>query len=176
MRKRDEILHKGEMEAQRLFGVEAAWDDERLHGMFRTEIPDRAAQFIESLPFFFIATSNDTGACDCSYRGREYNEDGSTQPLLKVVDEKSFVFPDLYGNKLYNSIGNMLTNPQIGCLFINFETAERIRINGHVQIIEQTGDFDDLWPDALAYIKVTVDQLFGNCKKRIPKMVVDPGA
>ena len=135
-----------------------------------TEINEIAAGFIQSLPFFFIATSDKEGNCDCSYRGCEFYEDGRRQPPVKAMDAKTILFPDFAGNKLFNSLGNMLVNPRIGMLFIDFENALRLRINGKVKIIEDVNLYQELWPGAQRYIKVTVDQVFGNCRKRIPKL------
>ncbi|RFA29269.1 pyridoxamine 5'-phosphate oxidase [Alkalilimnicola ehrlichii] len=130
--------------------------------------------FIEDLPFFFIATANDAGDCDCSFRGREYNASGQPLPLLKVLDEKRLVFPDFKGNNLFNSLGNMLTNPHIGILFIDFENRLRARVNGAVEIIERWDEMQAVWPTARRYVLVTVEQVYGNCRARIPKMTLVP--
>ncbi|WP_310448282.1 pyridoxamine 5'-phosphate oxidase family protein [Thiobacillus sp.] len=36
------------------------------------------------------------------------------------------MIPDFSGNKLYNSLGNILVNPHIGMLFVAFRTAEQL--------------------------------------------------
>lgn len=175
-RKRDEVgkkpyaLHEGEVEAQRRFGVDGFWSEFSLSGMFSATIYEGLAGYIEGLPFFFMATANKRGECDCSFRGREFDLSGNPYPLLKVVDPGTLVFPDYRGNNLFNSFGNILVNPQIGMLFVDFEKCARLRINGTAEIIEDLSVYSDIWPLAQRYVRVTPEQVYGNCKARIPKM------
>ena len=166
-------LHAGEIEAQRRFGVEGYWNDHNL-GMIRDHIPPTWAAFMESQAFFFIATANHKGECDCSFRGREFNASGQAYPLLKVIDAKTLVFPDYSGNKLYNSMGNILVNAHIGMLFVDFQHRARARVNGSAEIIEDKRAYEDIWPLAQRYVLVTVTQAYPNCKARIPKMSFTP--
>lgn len=162
--------HAGERLAHKRFGVEQFWDAHDFDAMFHTSIPSGMAAFIESLPFFFIATANLQGKCDCSFRGREYDASGRPYPLLKVINPKTLIFPDYRGNNFFNSLGNMLVNGQIGMLFIDFESRLRMRINGGVTIIEDRRTHADLWPLAQRYVQVTAEQVYGNCRSRIPHM------
>lgn len=166
------ILHEGELDAQRRFGFEGFWNDFNLSAMFRDSVSKGFADYIERLPFFFIATANNRGECDCSFRGREFDASGNPYPLLKVIDPKTLVFPDYRGNKLFNSLGNMLVNPQIGMLFIDFENRARARINGAAEIVEDPSMYSHIWPLAQRYVRVTPVQVYGNCKARIPKMAL----
>lgn len=164
------LLHAGELEAQRRFGAEGHWNDHNL-GMIRDHLPPAWAAFLEAQPFFFIATANDRGDCDCSYRGREFNASGEPYPLLKVLDVKTLVFPDFSGNQLYNSLGNLLVNPRIGLLFVDFLQRARARVNGAAEIIEDRRAYEDIWPTAERYVRVAVQQAYPNCKARIPRLV-----
>lgn len=168
-----DLLHEGEIDAQRRFGVEGFWSDFNLRAMFRDSVSEGFASYIEALPFFFIATANARGECDCSFRGREFDASGNAYPLLKVIDHKTLVFPDYRGNKLFNSLGNILVNPQIGMLFIDFENRNRARINGAAEIIEDAAVYADTWPLAHRYVQVTPAQVYGNCRARIPRMTLD---
>lgn len=170
----DELLHEGEIEAQRRFGVEGFWNTHNLNAMFHDTIPPNLAAFIESLPFFFIATANTKGECDCSFRGREHDVSGHPYPLVKVIDKKTLVFPDYRGNKLYNSLGNIIVNGHIGMLFIDFQSRTRVRVNGRAEIIESQTAYSDIWPLAQRHVSVTTEQVYGNCKARIPRMTLVP--
>jgi predicted pyridoxine 5'-phosphate oxidase superfamily flavin-nucleotide-binding protein len=160
----------GEQLAQKRFGVEAFWAARDFDAMFHRTIPAGVARFIEALPFFFIATANARGECDCSFRGRDYDADGEAYPLLKVLDANMLVFPDYRGNNFFNSLGNILVNGQIGMLFLDFETRTRVRINGLARILDEAQRHADIWPLAQRYVHVTVAQVFGNCRSRIPRM------
>lgn len=167
------ILHEGEIMAQRQFGAEGYWNEHNL-GMIRDSIPPKWAAHMEAQAFFFIATANHLGECDCSFRGREFNASGQAYPLLKIMGANTLVFPDYSGNKLYNSIGNILVNPNIGMLFIDFQGRSRLRVNGSADIIEDRHAYEDIWPMAQRYVRVTVKQAYPNCKARIPKMTFAP--
>jgi predicted pyridoxine 5'-phosphate oxidase superfamily flavin-nucleotide-binding protein len=170
MREKDEILHAGELEAQERFGASKAWSTASLNRMIRQTLDAGIATFVEAQPFFFIATADDRGNCDASFRSTERGVGGEIQPVVRVIDERTMVFPDYSGNKLYNSLGNILVNPHIGILFIDFERALRLRINGGAEIIEDPSAFADVWSTALRYVRVTVDQVYGNCPQRIPRL------
>ncbi len=165
------LLHAGEQEAQRRFGMEGFWNTHKLNALLRDTISPDLACFMEGLPFFFIATADTQGECDCSFRGREQDVSGQPYPLVKVLDEKTLVFPDYRGNKLYNSLGNIIVNGHIGMLFIDFQSATRVRVNGRADIIEAQASYSDIWPLAQRYVRVEVEQVFNNCKARIPKLV-----
>ncbi len=170
----DAWLHPGEKAAQARFGTSGLWDPNRLDAFFQDRLSASLARFIESLPFFFIATADDQGNCDCSYRGREYNASGQALPLLRVVDGKHLVFPDYRGNGLFNSLGNIMLNPRIGMLFVDFQCRRRLRVNGHAEIIADPGGHAETWPLALRYVQVHVEQVYANCRARVPRMALLP--
>ncbi|MEB8536948.1 pyridoxamine 5'-phosphate oxidase family protein [Acidithiobacillus ferriphilus] len=165
-----DLFHEGEIEAQHRFGGGIS----QLSSMIKDSIPLSWIDFLENQPFFFIATSDKCGRCDCSFRGREWNISGKPYPLLKVIDPKTIVFPDYSGNMLYNSLGNILVNPNIGMLFVNFQSRSRARVNGAAEIIVNKDAYSKTWPLALRYVKVTVEQAYPNCNARIPIMTMAP--
>lgn len=162
--------HEGERAAHRLFGVEDFWRVHDFDAHFLDTMPPGVVAFVESLPFFFIATANPAGECDCSFRGREVDASGRPCALVKVSGPRTLVFPDYRGNRIFSSLGNILVNPHIGMLFIDFEKRRRLRINGCAEIINDARAHADLWPLAERYVEVTVKQVFGNCGARIPRM------
>ena len=82
---------------------------------------DRA--FIERAPMFFLATADAAGRPDCSYKG-------GLPGFVRVLDERTLAIPDYDGNGMYRSWGNVLVNPRVGLLFLDFENPKRIRVNG----------------------------------------------
>jgi predicted pyridoxine 5'-phosphate oxidase superfamily flavin-nucleotide-binding protein len=157
------------------FGAASLWRGEDFAARFRRGIPGGVATMLESLPFFFIATANALGECDCSFRGREYDAAGRAYRLVKVIDTETLVFPDYRGNQYYNSLGNILQTGQIGMLFIDFTARRRVRVNGRAEIIDDPNVYAAEWPLAQRYVRVSVEQVFGNCQARVPRMrPVDP--
>lgn len=175
-KRRDLPIHDGEREmAKRYPNPIYQWDNNNIGMMIRSQISPRIGAYLESLPFFFIATSNATGHCDASFRGREMSVDGPL-PLCWVPDSTTLIFPDFSGNGLYQSLGNILQNPQIGMLFMDFERQSRLRINGRATVHDADGPVRRRWPGAQAYVKVEVEQAYGNCQARIPHMRIVPGS
>ncbi|MDX8400426.1 MAG: pyridoxamine 5'-phosphate oxidase family protein [Gallionellaceae bacterium] len=170
----ENIFHEGELEAHRRYCADNPLAPISLRGMIRDEIALPLANILESQLFFFIATANHLGQCDCSFRGREFNASGQPYPLLKVFDSKTIIFPDFSGNHLYNSLGNIIANANIGMLFVDFQNRSRARVNGTAEIIEDKNAFSKIWPSAKRYIKVGVEQAYPNCKARIPRMTMEP--
>lgn len=135
--------------------------DEILRRKFGTlDVPVEAAlsnavvRFIESAEFFFIATSNRRGECDASYRHK-----GRGVPAIKVLDEKTIVFPHYMGNGSFRSLGNVLENPHIGMLFIDLPGGLRMRVNGEAEISDDP-DWLALFPGSVETVKVTVQEVY----------------
>ncbi len=162
--------HDGEREIRKRFGSRYQFDENDLNSIIQPFITQPMAAFIHRQPFFFIATADEKGYCDASFRGREYNASGEPLPVCAVVGKTELWFPDYKGNGFYNSLGNISVNPHIGVLFIDFEHRRRLRVNGSARILEADEDIRNLWPLAQAAVKVTVEQVYSNCPARIPKM------
>jgi predicted pyridoxine 5'-phosphate oxidase superfamily flavin-nucleotide-binding protein len=119
-------------------------------------------QFIERCPMFFLATAAMDGQPDCSYKG-------GMPGFVRVVDERTLVFPDYDGNGMFRSLGNIAVNPRVGLLFIDFEHGNRMRVNGHAAL-----HFEDPllmeYPGAQLIVRVTADSIFPNCPRYIHRM------
>ncbi|GAA0698886.1 hypothetical protein GCM10009104_29360 [Marinobacterium maritimum] len=129
-----------------------------VHTAFTEE--DRA--FIENCAMFFLATADIDGKPDCSYKG-------GLPGFVRVLDSDTIAFPDYDGNGMYRSLGNILVNPYIGLLFIDFENAQRIRVNGKAQVSAD----DPLraeYPGSVFIIRVKAERIFPNCPRYIHKM------
>jgi hypothetical protein len=55
---------------------------------------------------------------------------------VHVLDERTLAIPDYDGNGMYRTWGNVLVNPRVGLLFLDFESPKRLRINGTAQVRE----------------------------------------
>jgi predicted pyridoxine 5'-phosphate oxidase superfamily flavin-nucleotide-binding protein len=129
-----------------------------VHDTFTPE--DRA--FIESRPMMFVATADAQGHPQCSYKG-------GMPGFVRVIDERTLAFPDFDGNGMYLSWGNVLVNPSVGLLFLDFETPKRIRVNGTAQI----GMDDPLraeFPGSVFIVRVTAVRIFPNCPRYLHRM------
>jgi len=158
------MYHNGNRELQDMFGSRALADRlvERLR---RSQLTDDDRDFIQSLEYFFLATSDPVGRPDCSFKG-------GPPGFVRAVQPDLLVWPDYDGNGMFKSLGNIAVNPYVGLLFIRMgETPKRLRVNGRAQIVLDDPMMED-FPGAQMLIKVEPIDIFPNCPRYIP----DPAA
>ncbi|HEX4984821.1 MAG TPA: pyridoxamine 5'-phosphate oxidase family protein [Burkholderiales bacterium] len=129
-----------------------------VHSAFTDD--DRA--FIQRCPMFFVATADADGHPDCSYKG-------GLPGFVRILDSHTLAFPDYDGNGMYRSWGNLLANPHVGLLFLDFENQKRLRVNATAQI----GADDPLraeYPGSVFIIRATAQKIFPACPRYIHKM------
>jgi predicted pyridoxine 5'-phosphate oxidase superfamily flavin-nucleotide-binding protein len=158
-----EAFHKNEQAAQQRWGKPAVWDETRIQRLLWDRIPDELHARIEATPFFFLATSNRKGECDCSFKG-------GGPGLVRMLGEQRLAFPDFDGNQAFMSLGNILDNPQVGLLFIDFSDGARLRVNGHATIHDQGPDLA-LFEKAKRVVTVDIQQVVPNCAAHVPKLI-----
>jgi predicted pyridoxine 5'-phosphate oxidase superfamily flavin-nucleotide-binding protein len=125
----------------------------------RNRIDDDDRAFIEARDMFFLATSDADGKPQCSYKGGDPG-------FVRVLDERTIAFPSYDGNGMYLSAGNVLANPYVGLLFIDFEERKRLRLNG----VASVSDDDPLlaeYPEAQLIVRVEASEVFPNCPRYI---------
>lgn len=120
----------------------------------RADALDRAtAAWIRRADTFFISSGytqglSPPGGLDASHRGGEPG-------LVEVPGNREMLFPDYAGNSFFNTLGNLVENPDIGLLFVDFERGSLLQINGRAQI-----DWDSpevaLRPGAQRLVRVAV--------------------
>ncbi len=155
------IYHEGQRELQDRFDTRRLADriDDTL--MHDTILPDEKS-FIESRDMFFIATSDANGNLNCSYRGGDPG-------FVRVIDERTLVFPNYDGNGMFLTTGNIQVTKQVGLLFIDFERGSRMRINGTAEIVHDDPLMKD-FVEAQFLVRVTAREVFPNCPRYIHKM------
>jgi predicted pyridoxine 5'-phosphate oxidase superfamily flavin-nucleotide-binding protein len=126
---------------------------------------DRA--FIESRPAFFVATADEQGRPDCSYKG-------GLPGFVRVLDDRTIAFPDYDGNGMYRSWGNVVLKPHVGLLFPDFEHPKRLRVNGTASI-SADDPLRDAFPGAVFIVRVLATRVFPNCPRYLHRMqLVEP--
>jgi len=128
----------------------------------RTALTDDDRAFIARCPMFFLATADAGGQPDCSYKG-------GMPGFVRTLDATTLAIPDYDGNGMYRSWGNVLANPAVGLLFLDFETPKRLRVNGTATV---HGDDPLLaeFPGAVFIVRVAATRIFPNCPRYIHKM------
>ena len=79
--------------------------------------------FLAHSPFCCLSTSDAEGNCDCSPRG-DY------PGFVRALDSRTLVIPDRLGNKIADSMQNIVDNGHIGLLCFVPGMTETLRING----------------------------------------------
>lgn len=154
------FFHAGELDAQHNWGTAGIWDDARKARLLLDHIPQEFHARLENAPFFFLATSAPDGRCDCSFKG-------GGAGLIRILDKRRFAFPDFDGNGAFMSLGNLLLNPHVGCLFIDFSDGGRLRVNGKAGILAEA-ESRALFPGCKRAVMVEVEQVTPNCPKHVP--------
>lgn len=158
--------HAGSRRLQDRFDTRRLAD--RLDQMFLSrpiiDADDRA--FIERMNMFFLATADADGRPQCSYKGGDPG-------FVRVLDEQTIAFPNYDGNGMYLSMGNLLDNPHVGMLFIDFlsERPSRLRLNG-IASIDERDELIDQYPRAQFIVRVRATEVFPNCPRYIHRMAL----
>jgi predicted pyridoxine 5'-phosphate oxidase superfamily flavin-nucleotide-binding protein len=157
----DDLYHDGNRTLQDRYDTRRLADriEERL---LRDAFTDDDRAFIESRDMFFIATADEHGMPQCSYKGGDPG-------FVRIVDPHTLAFPSYDGNGMYLSLGNLLVNPQVGILFIDFQRPKRLRVNGVASLHEDdpllTG-----YPEAQLIVRVRANEILPNCSRYVHRM------
>ena len=152
------MYHEGSRELQDRFDTRRLAD--RLE---QVKVHERFTQsdkeYIERLDMFFLATADVTGQPTCSYKGGDPG-------FVRVVDDRTLAFPNYDGNGMYLSMGNLMTNPAVGLLFIDFERQRRMRVDG-TATIRPDDELLALYPEAQFVVRVLAGRIYPNCPRYI---------
>ncbi len=114
---------------------------------------DQIAQ-IQVADTMFIGTGQQTNAGEPS-SGYDASHRGGEAGFVEIVDDRHLRIPDYAGNNFFNTIGNLLKNPRLGLLFIDFETGGMLHITGTATVEWSPKNARD--PAARRMIDVTID-------------------
>jgi uncharacterized protein len=133
--------------------------------------------FIERSPFVCLATSDASGACDLSPRG-------DPPGFVRILDDRTLLLPERPGNRLADSLRNLLANPHIGLLFVVPGVADTFRVNGRATLTTDAGLLAPCTVEGKAPrlgILVDIDEAYTQCAKAFlrsqlwdPQRHVDP--
>jgi predicted pyridoxine 5'-phosphate oxidase superfamily flavin-nucleotide-binding protein len=154
------MYHTGQRELQDQFDTRRLADrlEEKL---VRDVLNAKQKAFIESADMFFLATADEQGRPSCSYRGGDPG-------FVRVVDDRTLALPNWDGDGMYISWGNVLANPNVGMLFIDFMKGWRLRIHGTASIAKDDPLLQD-YREAQFIVRITICEAFGNCSRYVHK-------
>ena len=93
--------------------------------------------FLAEQEMFFLATTDGKGRCDCSLRTGE-------RGVLRTLDERTLCYPEYRANGVCSSLGNIIENPQVSLLIVDFfHHGIGLHVNGRAKIRPH----DERWRD-----------------------------
>ena len=116
---------------------------------------------IAASPFLVLGTSDSEGNQDVSPRG-------DPPGFVKVVDDRHLLLPDRPGNKLLDSLSNLVAQPKVGLLFMVPGMNETLRINGTAQIVTDPEVLEPLAVDGKlppSALLIEVQEAYLHCAK-----------
>ena len=145
------------------------------HKQMKTHLTESMAELINKQEMVFISTSDAAGNCDCSPR---FGKAG----FISIIDKHTLAYPEYKGNGVFASLGNMLENPKIGMVFIDFfNTTVGLHINGTVNS-HKVNDLPVGLSDKIKtlaeenklkierWVIIKIDEAYIHCSKHVPKL------
>ena len=141
----------------------------------QNHLNEKMIELISKQEMVFIATSDAEGNCDCSPR---FGKPG----FISVLDNRTLAYPEYRGNGVFASLGNILENPHIGMVFVDFfDTTVGLHVNGRANsylLAELPSDFSSLMEKRSQndtvfverWVIIEIDEAYIHCSKHVPKL------
>ncbi len=120
-------------------------------------------QFIERSPFVCVGTKLPGGGVDVSPRG-------DPPGFVRILDERTLLLPERPGNRLADTLTNLLADASIGLLFLIPGIGDSFRVNGRAVL---TDDAELLAPSAIEGavprlgILIAIEEAYTQCSKAL---------
>lgn len=125
---------------------------------------------IEQSDTFFIATAYSDNEASSTRKNPAFGADvshrGGKPGFVRVEDNQTIIFPDFTGNFIFNTVGNILVNPNAGLLFIDFETRDLLYLTGRAEVIWE-GEAVDAFLGAERLIRCQIES-WRSVKRSLP--------
>jgi uncharacterized protein len=124
---------------------------------------DLTRQFIEASPFVCVATATPEGGLDVSPRG-------DPAGFVRILDDRTLLLPDRPGNRICDTLRNLLADPRIAMLFLIPGVGDTFRVNGRATIVD---DPELMAPSAVGGkvprlgIRVAIEEAYTQCPKAL---------
>ncbi len=126
-------------------------------------LDEHCRAFIGRSPFLLIASSDSLGNFDVSPKG-------DPPGFVAILDNHTLVVPERLGNKRADTFKNVLSNPNVGLIFLVPGKKETLRISGQARIIRDSGVLESMAVKGKAPqfgLAVDVSEAFFHCAKCI---------
>lgn len=165
----------GEQRAQERFGTSSRAASFYAHQTL-PHLNQQMQEFITRMDMVYLATADSRGTCDCSFRAGEPG-------FVQVLDDRTLVYPEYRGNGVLASVGNMLENPHVGLIFLDYyQTTIGLHVNGSARVLgpheaavlpnltvgmaETAHNKGGRHPEA--WVLIGVEEAYIHCSKHVP--------
>jgi predicted pyridoxine 5'-phosphate oxidase superfamily flavin-nucleotide-binding protein len=91
-----------------------------------SELTPEARSLIRGADTFFLGTVHPERGADTSHKGG--------LPGFVRVEGDELWWPDYAGNNMFNSLGNIVVNPEAALLFVDFRTGRTLQLSGTAEL------------------------------------------
>jgi hypothetical protein len=136
---------------------------ELVAGKIADRVNHLTRQFIERSPFVCVGTASIDGGLDVSPRG-------DPAGFVRILDERTLLLPDRPGNRIADTLTNLLEDSRIALLFLIPGVGDTFRVNGRAEIVD---DSDLLAPSTVdgraprLGLLVTIEECYTQCPKAL---------
>ncbi|MBV8561505.1 MAG: pyridoxamine 5'-phosphate oxidase family protein [Actinobacteria bacterium] len=124
---------------------------------------DLTRKFVERSPFVCVATGRPDGGLDVSPRG-------DPAGFVRILDERTLLLPDRPGNKLADTLSNVIADDRIALLFLIPGIGDTFRVNGRGRIVDDPELLAESAVDGKAPelgILIEIEEAFTQCPKAL---------
>ncbi|CAD0091450.1 unnamed protein product, partial [Aureobasidium vineae] len=114
-------------------------------------LDERAVELIHKVDLMFLSTSSGS-SMDTNHRG---GPPGFVRCVSQDGRCTQFIYPDYSGNRLYQSLGNLMLEPKAGFCFPDFDTGDCLFVTGHAEVLFGQ-DAAEVMPRSNLAVRVTI--------------------
>jgi len=137
------------------------------------ELNEHMVQFVGRQEMMFVATADALGHCDCTFRA-------GPPGFVAVLAPTRLAWPEYRGNGVLASVGNLVENPNVGIIFVDFlRDVIGLHVNGRATLatdVEMRREFPGLSAEpvpgrrAERWVNLHVEEAYIHCAKHIPRL------
>jgi predicted pyridoxine 5'-phosphate oxidase superfamily flavin-nucleotide-binding protein len=140
-------------------------------GRWKSELDEDVIAFIRARDSFYLGTASAAGQPYIQHRG-------GPAGFVRVMDNRTLIWPEYAGNRQYISAGNLQENAQAFMFLMDYQEPRRIKVWGRATMIEGVGDLvrpletasaGQREPEFQRAIRFEIEVWDENCRQHIPR-------
>jgi len=116
-----------------------------------TSLPARLHKIIADADVLFLATGH-------AQRGNDASHRGGSPGFIEVMNKNTLRIPDYPGNGLFNSLGNVIGDPQVGLLLPDFEHGRQLQLTATAKILWDQPDPEGKTGGTNRFVEFTISR------------------